>query len=300
LADTSRRAPGRLGKQSALLPISATYVIDRSGRIVFSYLDADFMTRLEPTEILVVLRRLTDGRQKVSTLSRALDRRGNNLEDVCNNKEIAMEVYAFATPNSIRIPIALEELGIRYELKPVNVRKGEQKHPDFLQINPNGKVPVLIDKDGPGGKPLTLSESGAILVYLAEKTGKLLPADSVGRARVFEQLFFHLTAIGPALGQLGFFKRQAAEQLPLAIARFQSEAERVLSVLEGYLGERKFAAGDAFTIADIVHFGWLWRRDFGGIDFERTPNIGRWYAEIEARPAVKKAMERVAALVPPA
>lgn len=211
-----------------------------------------------------------------------------------------IEVYAFATPNSIRVPIALEELGLAYELKLVNVRKGEQKLPDYLAINPNGKVPLLVDIDGPDGEPLTISESGAILVYLAEKTGRLLPRDGAGRARVFEQMFFHLTGIGPAFGQLGFFKRQAAEQMPLAIARFQTESERVLAVLEGVLGKRRFVAGDEFTIADIVHFGWLWRRDFAGIDFEATPNIARWYGDIDARPAVKRAIEKVTALVPAA
>lgn len=211
-----------------------------------------------------------------------------------------IEVFAFSTPNSVRVPIALEELGLPYDIKPINVRKGEQKQPDYLAINPNGKVPVLVDPDGPGGEPLTLSESGAILVYLAEKTGKLLPKHGAARARVFEQMFFHLTGIGPALGQLGFFRRQASEQIPLAIARFQAESERVMAVLDGVLARRKYVAGNAFSIADIVHFGWLWRREFARIDFEKTPNIARWYEEIEARPAVKRAVERVTALVPPA
>lgn len=116
----------------------------------------------------------------------------------------------------------------------------------------------------------------------------------------FEQMFFHLTGIGPAFGQVGFFKRQASENLPLAIERFQKEAERVLAVLDGVLANRKFAAGPDFSIADIVHFGWLWRRDFAGIDFEATPNIARWYEEISTRPAVQRALERVTALVPPA
>jgi GSH-dependent disulfide-bond oxidoreductase len=211
-----------------------------------------------------------------------------------------IEVYAFSTPNSIRVPIALEELGLAYKLKPVNVRKGEQKLPDYLAINPNGKVPLLVDSEGLDGSPITISESGAILVYLAEKTGKLLPQDGVDRVRVFEQMFFHLTSVGPALGQLGFFKRQAAQPIPLAIARFQSESERVLAVLEGLLGERQFVAGDTFSIADIVHFGWLWRREFAGIDFENSPNIARWYSQIDARPAVKRAIEKVVALVPAA
>ncbi|TXH85566.1 MAG: glutathione S-transferase family protein [Rhizobium sp.] len=211
-----------------------------------------------------------------------------------------IEVYAFSTPNSVRVPIALEELGLAYELKSINVRKGEQKLPDYLAINPNGKVPLLVDTDGPDGEPLTISESGAILVYLAEKTGKLLPKDGAGRARVFEQIFFHLTGIGPAFGQLGFFKRQASEEIRFAIARFQGESERVLAVLEGVLGKRKFVAGGEFTIADIVHFGWLWRREFAGIDFDKTPNIARWYGEVDGRPAVKRAIEKVTALVPAA
>jgi GSH-dependent disulfide-bond oxidoreductase len=210
-----------------------------------------------------------------------------------------IKVYAFATPNSVRVPIALEELGLNYEFIPINVRKGEQKQPEYLAVNPNGKVPVIVDTDGPGGEGLTLSESGAILIYLAEKTGKLLPKDGVGRARVFEQMFFHLTGIGPALGQVGFFKRQASEQIPLAINRFQIESERVLAVLDGILAKRKFVAGDAFTIADIVHFGWLWRREFAGIDFDKTQHIARWYDEIEGRPAVGRALEKVTALIPP-
>jgi glutathione S-transferase len=209
-----------------------------------------------------------------------------------------LKVYAFSTPNSVRVPIALEELGLAYEMEAVNVRKGEQKRADYLAVNPNGKVPVLFDPDGPEGQPLTLTESGAILIYLAEKTGRLLPADGIGRARVFEQMLFHLTGIGPALGQLGFFKRQASEQIPFAIARFQAESERVLAVLDGVLAQRRYVAGDQFTIADIAHFGWLWRREFAGIDFRQTPHIERWYAEIAARPAVKRGIERATALVP--
>jgi GSH-dependent disulfide-bond oxidoreductase len=214
-------------------------------------------------------------------------------------EELMYKLYAFSTPNSVRVPIALEELDLPYEIEAVNVRKGEQKQPDYLAINPNGKVPVLVDTDGPSGEPLTLSESGAILVYLAEKTGKLLPRSGVGRTRVFEQMFFHLTGIGPAFGQLGFFKRQASEQVPFAIARFQAESERVLAVLEGVLSQRRYVAGDDFTIADITHFGWLWRREFAGIDFTNTPNIGRWYDEIAARSPVQRALARVAALVSP-
>lgn len=205
-----------------------------------------------------------------------------------------LDVYAFATPNSIKVPIALEELSLDYALHGINVRKGEQKAPDFVALNPNAKVPVLVDGD------LVLTESAAILVYLAEKTGKLLPTSGEGRARVFEQLFFHASGLGPAFGQAGFFQRQAAEPQPLAIERFLTEAKRTLGVLDGILAKHRFVAGDTFTIADIAHFGWLWRREFAGVGFDDAPNIARWYAEVEARPAVQRAITRVNTLVPQA
>jgi GST-like protein len=203
-----------------------------------------------------------------------------------------LDVYAFATPNSIKVPTALEELGLDYDLHAVNVRKGEQKLPDFVALNPNAKVPVLVDND------LVLTESAAILVYLAEKTGKLLPATGETRARVFEQLFFHASGLSPAFGQSGFFQRLAAEPQPLAIERFSAEARRTVAVLDAVLATRRFAAGDAFTIADIAHFGWLWRREFAGVGLEAAPNVARWYAEVEQRPAVRRAIARVEALVP--
>jgi glutathione S-transferase len=209
------------------------------------------------------------------------------------------DVYAFATPNSIKVPIALEELGLDYALHGVNVRKSEQKAPDFLTLNPNAKVPVLVDSDAETGR-LVLTESAAILVYLAEKTGRLLPASGTCRARVFEQLFFHASALSPAFGQSGFFQRFAAEPQPIAIERFSSEAKRTAAVLDSVLATRRFVAEDAFTIADIAHFGWLWRREFAGVGLDDTPNVARWYAEIEARPAVQRAIARVNALVPSA
>ncbi|MGU3544502.1 glutathione S-transferase family protein [Methylobacterium sp. A52T] len=209
------------------------------------------------------------------------------------------EVYAFATPNSIKVPIALEELGLPYVLHSVNVRQGEQKAPEFVWLNANAKVPVLVDPAAPGGR-LILTESAAILVYLAETSGRLMPPDGEGRARVFEQLFFHASGLGPAFGQAGFFQRQAAESQPLAIARFSAEANRTLGVLDGILAERPYVAGDAFTVADIAHFGWLWRREFAGVSFEATPHVARWYDAVAARPAVQRVMERVNALVPQA
>jgi GST-like protein len=210
-----------------------------------------------------------------------------------------LDIYAFATPNSIKVPIALEELGFDYALHPINVRNGDQKAPDFVALNPNAKVPVLVDS-GVGDTPFVLTESAAILIYLAERAGKLLPAAGEARARVFEQLFFHASGLGPAFGQAGFFQRQAQEPQPLAIARFSSEAKRTLAVLDGVLATRCFAAGDEFSIADIAHFGWLWRREFAGVGFEESPHVARWYEEVAARPAVRRAIARVNALVPQA
>jgi GST-like protein len=205
-----------------------------------------------------------------------------------------LDVYAFATPNSVKVPIALEEMGLEYSLHPVNVRKGEQKAAAFVGLNPNAKVPVLVDGD------LVLTESAAILVYLAEKTGQLLPASGEGRARVFEQLFFHASALSPAFGQSGFFQRFAAEPQPIAIERFLSEAKRTVAMLDALLARHPFVAGEALSIADIAHFGWLWRREFAGVALDDTPHVARWYADIEARPAVQRALARINALVPAA
>ena len=202
-----------------------------------------------------------------------------------------IEVHAFATPNSVKVLIALEELGLPYALKPVNVRKGEQKTEAFLALNPNGKVPVLVD-DG-----FVLTESAAILVHLAEKTGKLLPQDAIRRARVFEQLFFHASGLSPTFGNAGFFKRSPPEPQPIAEARFATEAERILGLLDAKLASQSFVAGDEFTIADIAHFGWMWRIQFPGLTLDGRPNLSRWYEAVAARPAVQQAIARVEALV---
>ncbi|MGQ8633771.1 glutathione S-transferase family protein [Agrobacterium sp. DKPNP3] len=205
-----------------------------------------------------------------------------------------IEVHAFATPNSVKVLIALEELGFPYALKPVNVRKGEQKNEAFLALNPNGKVPVLVD-DG-----FVLTESAAILVYLAEKTGKLSPQEAIGRARVFEQLFFHASGLSPAFGNAGFFKRSSPEPQPIAEARFVTEAERILGLLDARLASQPFMAGEEFTIADIAHFGWMWRIQFPGLTLDSRPNLSRWYEAVAARPAVQQAIARAEAIVPAA
>lgn len=211
---------------------------------------------------------------------------------------MTMLVYAFSTPNSVKVPVSLEELGLSYELKSVNVRKGEQKTPDYLALNPNGKVPVLVDRSIQAEHPLVLTESAAILIYLAEKTGRLLPTSGEARARVFEQLFFHASGLGPAFGQSGYFQKQAPALIPVAITRFSTEAARVARVLDQVLSRSEFSAGNDFTIADIAHFGWLWRREFANVSLAELPNLQRWYDRVLSRPAVRAAIERVTALVP--
>ena len=208
-----------------------------------------------------------------------------------------IDVYAFASPNSVKVPVALEELGLPYALHNVNIRQGAQKAPDFVARNANARVPVIVDHEAEGG-PLTLSESAAILVYLAEKTGKLLPASGPARARVFEQLFFHASGLGPAFGNSGYFTKFAHEPIPGAIERFQTEGNRILGVLDDLLANQVFVAGDTLSIADIAHFGWLWRRAYAGFDFDSTPNLARWYASLEARPAFQRAIDKTNALAP--
>ncbi|MGY2491322.1 glutathione S-transferase family protein [Cupriavidus sp. CP313] len=203
-------------------------------------------------------------------------------------------VFAFSTPNSVKVPIALEELGVPYKLHAVNVRQGEQKSESFLELNPNAKVPVLNDTD----RAIVLSESAAILVYLAEKHGKLLSQSPVTRARTFEQLFVHASGLSPAFGQAGYFQKFAPEHLPLAVERFVTESKRQLSLLDGVLERGEFVAGNEFSIADIAHFGWIWRRGFPDLTLDDVPNVQRWYEAVQRRPAVVMAIEKVESLVP--
>lgn len=201
-----------------------------------------------------------------------------------------LKVYGFSTPNTVKVPIALEEMGLDYELVSVNIRKGAQKAPEFLALNPNAKVPVLVDGD------VVLSESAAILVYLAEKSGQLLPGGGVARARVFEQLFFNASGLGPAFGNAGFFRKFAPEPIPLAIDRFGNEALRVVGLLNDVLSAQQFVAGDTLSIADIAHFGWLWRREFAEVSIADAPHVQRWYDALAARPAFERGIARTMAL----
>lgn len=209
-----------------------------------------------------------------------------------------IDVYAFSTPNSVKVPIALEEAGLDYRLHSVNVRAGEQKDERFLALNPNAKVPVLTDSHGPDGTPVTLSESAAILVYIAEKSGQLIPTSAAGRAEVFEQLFFHASALSPAFGNAGFFQKFAPEPISIAIDRFLGEANRVTDLLDRKLANQRFIVGEELSIADIAHFGWFWRAAFVGIDLGTRTNLSRWYNELAARPAFQRGMAKTEALAP--
>lgn len=211
-----------------------------------------------------------------------------------------IDVYAFATPNSIKVPMLLEELAAPYTLHAVNVRKGEQSSAAFLAINPNGKIPVIVDPLGPGGGSVTITESGAILLYLADKYGALIPKNPRDKIRCLEWLFFQVAGLGPMFGQSGYFLRAAPEKPQFALDRYTGEAKRHMRVLDQHLAKHTWAAGGDYSIADIALFGWIWRREFAGVDFDETPNVARWYAAVEARPATQRAISAVNSLVPAA
>ncbi len=201
-----------------------------------------------------------------------------------------IELHAFPTPNSIKVPILLEELGVPFTYHPVNVRAGEQKTPRHLAMNPNGKVPVIVDHDGPAGAAITIVESAAIMIYLAEKHGRFLPIDPVARVRCLEWLMFQAAGLGPMFGQAGYFLKLAPEPNPAAIDRFHTEARRNMRVLDGRLAEVEWLAGDQISIADMATFGWIWRRGFADIDFSEAPHVERWFATMLTRPGVGKAV----------
>ena len=207
-----------------------------------------------------------------------------------------LQVLTADTPNGIKIPIALEELGVSYQLVRIDLARGDQKRPAFLADNPNGRIPVLIDDEGPGGGRLSVFESGAILLYLAEKYGRLLPVDPRGRLRALEYLFFQVSGVGPMFGQAGWFKRSAPEPVTFAIERYQNEARRLTGVLEVRLAESKWLAGAEYSIADIANFGWLRVASYAGVDLDDFPAVRAWVSAIAERPAVRDALARVAAM----
>lgn len=204
-----------------------------------------------------------------------------------------IEVYTALTPNGIKVPIALEELGLEYRVIPVNLAAGEQSRPEFLALNPNGRIPVIVDHQGSGGGTVSLFESGAILLYLAEKAGGLLPRDPVERLRAMEYLFLQVASIGPTFGQAGWFLRSTPAPCAIAIERFSSEALRLTGVLEARLRQHPWLAGSEYSLADIMNFSWLRVAHYGGVELARFPAVAAWVATISERPAVKRALARM-------
>ena len=204
-----------------------------------------------------------------------------------------IEVYTALTPNGIKVPIALEELGLAYRVIPVNLAAGEQHRPAFLALNPNGRIPVIVDPQGPGGTTVSLFESGAILLYLAEKAGGLLPRDPVERLRAMEYLFLQVASVGPSFGQAGWFLRSTPSPCTIAIERFRDEALRLTGLLEARLRSQPWLAGSEYSLADIMNFSWLRVAHYGGVELARFPAVAAWVATISERPAVKRALARL-------
>jgi GSH-dependent disulfide-bond oxidoreductase len=199
-----------------------------------------------------------------------------------------IQLYTWATPNGKKVSVMLEEVELSYEVHSINIAKGDQLKPEYLAINPNNKIPAIIDTDGRGGKPLKLFESGAILMYLAEKTGKFLPQEMAKRYEVIQWLMFQMGGVGPMFGQANYFYR-LEEKVPFAIDRYYKEAIRLYKVLEQTLGQRDYLAGD-YSIADIATYPWVGRHDGHNVKLEEFPNVKRWFETISQRPAVKRGM----------
>ncbi|WKB52932.1 glutathione binding-like protein [Eleftheria terrae] len=205
-----------------------------------------------------------------------------------------IEVYSWATPNGHKVHIMLEECGLPYRAIPVDIGAGEQFRPEFLAISPNNKIPAIVDPVGPDGEPISLFESGAILLYLAAKTGRLLPAGDRAKFEVLQWLMFQMGGVGPMLGQTHHFRIYAPEKISYAIDRYTKEAKRLYGVMDKRLEASPYLGGDEYSIADIAVFPWLrsWKNQ--GIDWADYPALKRWFDEIAARPAVQRGVEVLA------
>ncbi len=202
-----------------------------------------------------------------------------------------IEVWTWPTPNGHKVHIMLEEVGLPYKVVPVNIGQGEQFTPEFPAITPNHRIPAIVDPAGPGGKRFSLFESGAILIYLAEKTGKLIPADPASRYTCLQWLMFQMGGVGPMFGQYNHFAAYAPEKIPYAIERYTNEVKRLHRVLDQRLGESEYLAGADYSIADIATFPWVRNPARRGIDLADYPHVRRWHDAIAARPAVMRGVE---------
>jgi len=210
-----------------------------------------------------------------------------------------IQVFSWPTPNGHKVHVMLEECSLPYQAIPVDIGKGEQFRSDFLQISPNNKIPALVDPDGPDGQPISLFESGAILLYLAAKTGRFLPAGTAAKYEVLQWLMFQVGGVGPMLGQTHHFRIYAPEKIAYAIERYSNEARRLYGVMDKRLARSKYLGGPEYSIADIATFPWLrsWKNQ--GIDWNDFPHLKGWFDEIAARPAVMRGVEVLASLRKP-
>ena len=209
-----------------------------------------------------------------------------------------IDLYTAATPNGHKASVALEELGLPYTVHPINLAANEQKQPWFLAINPNGRIPAIIDRDA---DDFAVFESGAILIYLAEKTGRLMPSDAKGRSRVIQWLMFQMGGVGPMMGQANVFFRYFPEKIQPAIDRYQNESRRLFEVLDGQLAREEWLAGD-YSIADIANWCWARTHRWSGVSVEGLPHLQRWLDAMKARPACQRGIEvpaKVDSLVAP-
>ena len=211
-----------------------------------------------------------------------------------------LNIYSWPTPNGHKVHIMLEECGLRlgrdWKVFPVNIGAGDQFKADFLKISPNNKIPAMVDPDGPDGKPISLFESGAILLYLASKTGKLLPKSDRLKFQVLQWLMFQVGGVGPMLGQTHHFRKYAPEKIDYAVKRYTNESKRLYGVMDRQLTTSKFMACNQYTIADIAIFPWMRSWEDQGIDWADYPNLKKWFDLISARPAVQRGVKVLADL----
>lgn len=198
-----------------------------------------------------------------------------------------IELLTAATPNGHKVSIALEELGLPYTVRAIDLGELEQKRPEFLALNPNGRIPVIIDREA---DDFVVFESGAILIYLAEKSGRLMPRDAKGRSRVIQWLMFQMAGIGPMMGQANVFHRYFPQKLQPAIDRYQGEVKRLFRVLDGRLAAHEYLAGD-YSIADIANWAWVRTHEWSGVAIDDLPHLSRWVAQLAGRPACQRGIE---------
>jgi GST-like protein len=201
-----------------------------------------------------------------------------------------IDLYTWTTPNGRKVSIMLEELGLPYNVHPINIGQGEQFKPEYIKINPNSKIPAIIDSDGPDGEPIALMESGAILIYLAGKSGQLFPDSTRGKYDVLQWLMFQMGGVGPIFGQVHHFLRAAKEPVPYAIERYTRETRRLYGVLNDRLKDHEYLA-DGYSIADIATYPWVARYEWHKTNLEDFPDVKRWFDAISARPAVQRGMK---------